>query len=203
MGATARGARAPTATCKKPASPSRPSGQNAHPSGSTGSSQLRSVAGLARQGFGRSFDHSVAIESSEPMGKTDFFDEAYRDAPARGRLAVSAARPEYPVPGEVRAPGADLSRGTPAGMGNEVSKIGQVRRAGRLHGRGIRGYEPSRRRNWGVWQALARKLLVNQELVIAGSCAMRGRQSHLCADAVRIWAAYPTVRCATALWSHR
>jgi len=102
---------------------------------STGSSRLRFLwRDWLDNGFETgSFDHIVAIESSEHMvDKQHFFDEAYRTLRPGGRLAVCAwlAR-SNPRPWEVRHLLEPICReGRLPGMGNEVEYRRFAERAG-------------------------------------------------------------------------
>ena len=163
---------------------------------STGSSQLRFLwRDWLDNGFETgSFDHIVAIESSEHMAdKQHFFDEAYRTLRPGGRLAVCAwlARSD-PRPWEVRHLLEPICReGRLPGMGNEAEYREFAERAGFT----VEAFEDLSlrvRRTWGVCAVrLARKLLVNRSYRRFLLDARAGNRI-FALTLLRIWAAYHT-----------
>jgi tocopherol O-methyltransferase len=141
-----------------------------------------------------SFDHVVAIESSEHMAeKQHFFDEAYRTLRPGGRLAVCAwlARSD-PRPWEARHLLEPICReGRLPGMGSEVEYRKFAERAGFT----VEAFEDLSlhvRRTWGVCAArLARKLFVDPSYRRYLRDA-RADNRIFALTLLRIWAAYQT-----------
>jgi tocopherol O-methyltransferase len=141
-----------------------------------------------------SFDHVVAIESSEHMAdKQHFFDEAHRTLRPGGRLVVCVwlARSD-PRPWEVRHLLEPIcSGGRLPGMGTEA----EYRRFAEGAGFTVEAFEDLSfrvRRTWGVCAArLARKVLVDRRY----RRFLRDARAHnriFALTLLRIWAAYQT-----------
>jgi tocopherol O-methyltransferase len=163
---------------------------------SAGSSQLRVLRrDWLDNGFeSSSFDHVVAIESSEHMAdKQLFFDEAYRTLRPGGSLAVCAwlTRTD-PRPWEVRHLLEPICRGGRLpGMGSEIEYRKFAERAG-FTVETVDDLSLRVRRTWGVCIGrLARKLLVDRSYRRFLRDARAGNRI-FALTLLRIWAAYQT-----------